>query len=249
VQTLAFEAQDADMLRLAKLDIHSFVTAHLLHLNDAERMIARPDDELADYFKWVKQNHTHTRNAQVKHAFLGYNNGMGYRKLWLQYMEFFESQSEAKRVMNLLDSLFPRAKRYREDICNIAHEQGYLISRHGYIRYFWEVFKWQGGSWSHGDDHENALCFFTQNDAHGELRERIVQLHESGLAARYNLINSIHDSLKFRWPTNLLDEIPVVEGIMESPSKVLINPICPNGLSVEVEVKTGPNWSDMKAIN
>jgi len=248
VQTLAFNAEDLDMLRLAKLDIHSFVTAHFLRLGDAAKLIRLPDDELRAYLAKIKKEHKHTRDAQVKHALLGYNNGMGANKLYKKYKEFFNNLSEAKQVMKLLDSLFPKAKKYREDICQKAHDQGYLISRHGYIRYFWEVFRWQGGRWTHGDDHEAALCYFTQNDAHGELRDRLRIIHERGLGERYGLMNTIHDSVMFEWPRALLDEIPVIQGIMEVPSKVLVNSICPNGLSVEVEVKCGPDWASLKGI-
>lgn len=254
VQTLGFEAQDAEIMRMGRLDIHSFVTAHMLRLKEADALFGWPDDQLRDFLAWVKKNHKHTRDAKVKHALLGYNNGMGYKKLYIQYREFFNNQSEAKRVMDLLDSLFPKSKKYREAICQRAHEQGYLISRHGYIRYFWEVFRWKGrrgtpGDWSHGDDHEAALCFFTQNDAHGELKDRILVLREKGLDSRYGFINNIHDSLMFECPTSLVEEAIQIKSIMETPSTVLIDPlVAPHGLSVEVEAKGGPDWAHMKGL-
>lgn len=247
VQTLGFEARDLDLMRMGRLDIHSFVTAHFLNLPDAGRVASMSDDEAREYLKWVKKNHKYTRDAQCKHALLGYNNGMGYRKLYLQYREFFNSQTEARRVMELLDHLFPKAKVYRDNICQKAHDQGYLISRHGYIRYFWEVNRWQNGDWSHGDDHEAALCFFTQNDAHGELKDRILTIAEQGLDEKYGLLNTIHDSLIFECPIDLAQECRYNVGrIMEAPSLVLIDPIsAPKGLSVEVEVQGGPDWANM----
>ena len=250
VQTLGFEARDLDLMRMGRLDIHSFVTAHFLRLSEAPRLAGMGDDELRDYLKWVKREHKYTRDAQCKHALLGYNNGMGYVKLYKQYQEFFNNQGEAKRVMGLLDALFPKAKQYREDICQKAHDQGYLISRHGYIRYFWEVNRWQGGEWRHGDDREAALCFFTQNDAHGELKDRILTLAERGLDERYGLLNCIHDSLMFECPIDLVEECRyTVKEIMEFPSTVLIDPVsAPNGLSVEVEAKGGPSWATMKNL-
>lgn len=254
VQTLAFEAEDATLLRIAKLDVHSFVTAHFLRLGDADKLISLPDDELREKLKWIKKNYKHDRDAKVKHAFLGYDNGMGYRKLYRQYQEYFENEREAKQVMALFDSLFPITKKYREDICIKAHEQKFLMSRHGHIRYFYEVFrvkyvkrngKWEE-VWSHGDDHEKALSYFTQNDAHCELRDRMLWLEAAGLPTRYNMCNTIHDSLKFIWPNNMLDRIPEVQAIMERNSKVLINKICPKGLSIEVEYKAGADWASAK---
>lgn len=249
VQTLAFEAEDKDLMRIGAIDLHSFVTSEFLHQKRAAELFAMKDDELADYLAWIKKNYKHQRNSQVKHAILGYNNGMGANKLYRTYQEYFSGLKEAKMVVSLMDSLFPKAKRYRDAICQKAHEQGYLISRHGYIRYFWEVFRWQGGEWSHGDDHEAALCFYTQNDAHGEIKERILLLEEMGLNEKYNFINTIHDSLKFEVHDDLLEEcVPTVKAIMEAPSKVLINSICPDGLAVKVEAKAGNDWANCKVI-
>lgn len=249
VMTLAFEARDMAMMRMGRLDIHSFVTAHFLRLPEASQLFDMPDEELAPFLAWVKRTHKHTRDAQCKHALLGYNNGIGAKKLYTQYMEFFNDMGEAKRVMHLLDDLFPDSKRYREEICMKAHEQGYLISRHGYIRFFWEVFRvrYHNGKaqYSHGDDHEAALCFFTQNDAHGELRDKLLNVDASGAAERYNLINTIHDSFMFEPHESLVEEATtVVKSIMEAPSEVLIDPVsAPNGLHVDVDVKMGDDWS------
>jgi DNA polymerase family A len=250
VQTLGFEARDEVMMRMGRLDIHSYTTANFLKLNSPERMIEMPDAELKEYLGWVKRNHKHTRDAQCKHALLGYNNGMGYRKLYSQYREFFSSQGEAKRAMETLDAIFPKSKAYREAIVQQAHDQGYLISRHGYIRYFWEVFRWQGGEWTHGDDHEAALCFFTQNDAHGELKDRMLTIAERGLDEHYGMLNCIHDSIIFECPSELVLECrDTIKAIMEAPSQVLIDPVvAPNGLSVEVDIQGGPDWAHMTGL-
>lgn len=49
VQTLAFEAADPDYLRLAKLDIHSYLAAHLIHDPKAGEALSWPDDKLGEY--------------------------------------------------------------------------------------------------------------------------------------------------------------------------------------------------------
>jgi DNA polymerase I-like protein with 3'-5' exonuclease and polymerase domains len=252
VHTLAFEAQDADLLRLARLDVHSFVTAHLLHLPDANVCLKWDDDKLGAYLAGIKKAHKEVRDAKVKHAFLGYDNGMGWKKLYNQYMEFFNSQGEAKQVMALLDTLFPKSKAYRERICLVAHDQGYLLSRYGCIRWFWEVFKWEGGKYvSGGDDHEAALSFFTQNDAHCYLKDALLRLDGLNALKKYGFMNTIHDSLMFECPLALRDEaIAVIAPEMEKNSPTLIDPVvAPNGLSVAVGVSVGENWAEMKEID
>jgi len=251
VQTLAFEAQDRDLLRLGKLDIHSFLTSHFLRLPDADRLTTYCDAELDERLKAIKKQHKQVRDAKVKHALLGYNNGMGYRKCYYQYMEFFDGQNESKRIFELLDSLFPRAKQYRQRVCDLAHSQGYLISRFGCIRWFWEVYKWSGGKWAYGEDHEAALSYFTQNDAHCTLKEAILRCRLNGYDERFGLINPIHDALMFECKDELLHEaVQSLAQEMERPSATLIDPVvAPGGLSVEVGVSVGKSWNRMQDID
>ncbi len=249
IQTAGFEARDANMMRLGRLDIHSYIAANFLKLPGAQYLHEVKDDaELAELLAAVKKAHKFVRDNQAKRAILGYINGLGYTKLYDLNKEFFQSKWQAKSLMEMLDVLFPPSAAWRKAIVQKAHEQGYLISRHGYIRYFWEVFRWQGGKWAHGDDHEAALSFLIQNDAHGEIKDRIITIAERGLDEKYGLINTIHDSLIFHCPTHLvLDCKGEIKDIMEAPSTVLIDPIvAPNGLSVEVDVQAGPTWAEIK---
>jgi DNA polymerase I-like protein with 3'-5' exonuclease and polymerase domains len=251
VQTLAFEARDPDLLRLGKLDIHSFLTAHFLRLPDADRLAALTTEDLRAALARIKREHKQVRDAKVKHALLGYNNGMGYRKCYYQYMEFFDGQNEAKRIFELLDSLFPRAKAYRQRICDLAHSQGYLISRFGCIRWFWEVYKWSGGKWTYGEDHEAALSFFTQNDGHCTLKDAMLRIDAAGWAERYRMINPMHDALMFEVPDAMLaTAVPALAVEMERPSDVLINSeVAPTGLAIEVEAHVGKSWNRMQTID
>lgn len=249
-QTLAFEAEDKDYLRLAKLDIHSYVCAHLVRHPDAQRCIGWGDAELADFLKHIKSKHKFERDFKAKRAILGYGFGMGYKKLYEMNRESFANQSEAKRTTEMLDALFPKCKKWRDDIRAQAHAQGYLLSRHGYIRHFWEVFrfKYRAGQTiaSPGDDSEAAIAFLPANDAFGEIKDRMLELEERGLLARYNLINQIHDALVFECPLALEEEArTVVPAVMSAPSKILVNSICPAGLSVEVSILRGRRWNEM----
>jgi uracil-DNA glycosylase family 4 len=248
VMTLAFEAQDAVLARAGRLDVHSFVTAHLLRLPDYERCWGWDDAKLGDYLANVKKAHREVRDAKVKHAFLGYDNGMGYRKLYYQYREFFSTQAEAKEVMVLFDALFPRAKAYRQRICQQAHEQGYLISRFGCVRWFWEVFKKKGDSWEgHGEDHEAALSFLTQNDAHCHLKDAMLRLWGDGVLEWAGFCNTIHDNLMFLTPNDRLrDAQRAVRAAMEAPSPVLVDDT--GALQVGVSISEGQRWNEMREV-
>lgn len=248
-QTLAFEAKDPDYLRLAKLDIHSYLAAHLVKEPRVGECLGWADAELGDYLRWIKKNHKFVRDYKAKRAILGYGFGMGYRKLFDMNKESFESQADARRTVETLDSVFPKTKDWRDTIRWKAHSQGFLISRHGYIRWFWEVFR-KYAEWKPGEDSEAAIAFLPANDAFGEIKDRMLVLAARGLDEKYGLINTIHDSLLFECPDAHVEEAQsVVKQIMQTPSTVLVDPVvAPMGLSVEVEGKIGQDWSETQAF-
>jgi DNA polymerase I-like protein with 3'-5' exonuclease and polymerase domains len=112
------------------------------------------------------------------------------------------------------------------------------------------VYKWRGEEWSPGDDSEAAIAFLPANDAFGEIKDRMLTIAEKGLDERFGLVNTIHDSLLFECPEALMTEAAqTIRGIMETPSKVLVDPVvAPGGLSVEVDIQVGPDWGNMKGM-
>ena len=75
------------------------------------------------------------------------------------------------------------------------------------------------------------------------MRHCMLETRRRGWDERFGLINNVHDSLVFEFKKELLDEWLQVREIMELPSNVLVNRICPNGLAVEVDVQVGLNWA------
>ena len=187
------------------------------------------------------------RNGQ----YLGYGFGMGWRKLYMLNQESFDSQSEAKRVMDTLNGLFPRACKWRDEVRMKAHEQGFLMSRAGCIRWFWEVFKWDGSKLvPGGDDSESAVAFLPANDAFCHIKDAMLRLEQGGHLERFGLINQIHDDLMFLCPDESVDEaIATVTVEMERPSATLIDPVvAPEGLVVEVGIAKGKRWDLMTKV-
>lgn len=250
-QTLAFEAQDAEYLRLAKLDIHSYLTAHLIRHPDRDRLLTLPDEDLREALGRIKKQHQFVRDYKAKRAILGYGFGMGWRKLYMMNREAFDTQADAKRTLDTLDGIFPKACAWRSEIRLKAHEQGYLLSRFGCVRWFWEVMKWNGSGWEPGgDDSESAVAFLPANDAFCHIKKAMLNLNRAGLLAQFGLINQIHDALMFECPLELEEEcIKNVKMVMEAPSDVLVDPIvAPGGLSVEVGVSRGLSWDKMSEV-
>jgi DNA polymerase I-like protein with 3'-5' exonuclease and polymerase domains len=207
--TLGFEAQDPDYMRIARIDMHSFLAAAgLLRLWTPDYLLGLDDADLAEKLAWVKKNHKRVRDKQAKPAILGYGFGMGAGTLLHNNPESFSTRAEAQKVIDTLNRLFPRTARFRNTIREKAHRQGYLLSRHGAIRRFFDVMHWDAATarMAPGDDSEAAIAFLPANDAFGHIKDAMLRLEEQGWSERAQLLNSVHDSLLFAIPEGLIDE-------------------------------------------
>lgn len=255
VLTLGFLAEDLNYIRLARLDMHSFVTGHVLKLWDGPTILAESDDELRARFKWLKCNPKWKaiRDDQAKHAILGIGNGLKAKGLYDRYIEEFGDQKTAKKFMDVAEELFPKVFEWQKRVQKLAHEQQFLKSEFGHIRRFYEVFRWDNrkGDWGHGDQAEEAISFWLSNIAFGHIRESIKELHRLGLDEKYGMNDNIHDALEFHFPESMLEEhVYDIHPVLIAPSKVLRHPtIAPGGLHIDVEASKGLNWADMEQID
>lgn len=260
--TLGFCAKDASYMRLARMDIHSFFAAvGLLRLATADKLLALPDQELAEYLASVKAKYPVVRDGQAKPAILGYGLGMRGYTLWEQNQDAFKNRKEAEAVLLALDRTFPITAKWRRTIQLEAHERKFLTLPPWYIRRFWNVFEHKpvkssylprgnerifvdgrGQYWkvAHGTDAEAAIAMPVQNAAHGHMKENMLEIDSRGWAERFGLCNTVHDALWFHCLRSLADEcIALVKHQMERPSTVLVNEVAPEGLWCEVEVTVG----------
>ena len=251
--TTALEAQDLILARMAKLDIHSFVAGHLVHYPGIETCLDLSDKDLKTYLKEVRAAHPKVRDYQAKPAVHGTNFGQGYRRLYFEYSDHFSSESEAKHLLDLLRDLFPKLFAWQHNICLLAGTQGYLISRWKGIRWFWDALKWQKnslGKWEQvpGRDAEKAKAFLPANDAHGMLRQKLLEMEQLGWNERYGLINAIHDAVLFCCPEPLVEEaVHNVRELLTAPVIELSDPImCPDGFVCGVDAAVGQDWSKME---
>lgn len=254
--TSGFESRDKDFMRLARLDMHSFVTAHFCYYQKLIKASELPnvnwdDKKLKEYLADIKKRYPEIRDVKAKASGLGYMFGIGPNKLHAQNDDGM-TLKEAKILLKLLDDLFPAMKKWRQDIKLLADRQGYLVSKFGFVRWFWDVFsrKMVDGKWvvSNGSDAEDAIAFLPSNDGHGHMQSTMVELERIGANEKYNLINMIHDSLLYLIPDELLAEgINIIQSEMSKPSVILIDPLmAPNGLSFGVDVKVGKSWDKME---
>lgn len=243
-QTFAWASKDWAMLRLAKIDMHSYVAAFILKLPDREKALSWDDHKLAAWLKVIKKEHEKVRNAQAKPCILGYNLGRGAHSIYTSNEENFpKGVSEAQAVMDVLEAAFERGAHYRASIPEIAKRQRYLRSLYGQIRWFWNVMTWdfKDKKWVHGQDWEKSIAFECQSLAFCHKKEVQRKLAANGWDEKYGLCNDVHDSMVFLCADRLGDECDQnVMGLMQAPSRMLMPD--GSGLCFEVDKKVGKTW-------
>jgi len=248
-KTTGLEARDETYMRLANLDIHSYVAGWMVKWRGIETALGLPDQELSEFLTEIKQKHKNVRNLQAKPAILGIGFAMSYRRLYFENRDYFQNEAEAKRLLDLIKALFPKVFAWQEETCDLADRQGYLQSRWGNRRWFWDVYSWsnRGGIWTKrkGRDAEKAIAFLPSTDAHYMLRKKLMDMEARGWLERFQLINIVHDALVFHCPVALVEEcISLIKAELESPVIELADSIvAPEGFWCRAEASFGQNWS------
>lgn len=269
---LGFEAKDPDYMLLSRLDIHSYLAGHLLKLDGRDGWLQLPIEDLAGVLGQIKHDYPKVRGKKAKPAVLGYQLGLGASKLYDMNLESYESKKDAQYTIDMLNTIFPKAAAFREDIKKLASRQGYLLSRHGYIRRFFDIYGRRQISERYeplpyervfygkngkrykqvtGEEGEAAIAFPVQNDAHGHAKDVILALDARGALEEYGFINFIHDELLFECPETMVDRcMETVSTHMEAPSCILVDDkVAPKGLACGIEASIGrESWAEMETI-
>lgn len=258
-QTLGFEANCPSYIRLAKIDIHSYLATCMLKIEHHEQALEWSNQELREWLEWYKKNYhlkdgtpfKKIRDKQAKPAILGYGFGLGAGKLYRLNEESFDNERQAKHTLDTLDATFSEVKRFRDTIPLVAYKQGgKLISRYGCVRWFWDIqrFNFHKRQYEHSGDWERCIAFLPANVAFCHKKLIMRQLEDCGMNERYQLILDIHDALLFCCSVDLSDEaISEVQMAMQQPSEYMV---LKSGekLAFEVEVKVGADKGHMKEV-
>jgi uracil-DNA glycosylase len=249
-QTLAHEALDWDYLRLARLDIHSYVAGCFLKLPGYKEALGWDDEKLGAWLKDIKNRYKKVRDAQAKPAVLGYGFNLGATRLFNSNPDSFGSVREAERLFEALNAAFPRAARYRTETPDLAHRQKYLRSPFSCIRWFWNVktYNFRKKEWDHGMDYDKSIAFRPANNAFCQKKIAMLACEEQGYMERYGFNFDLHDALYFHCADSLVDEcLHQVKTEMERPSTVLLMPDG-TGFSVAVEAKVGSSMATLQEV-
>jgi uracil-DNA glycosylase family 4 len=127
VLTLGFLAEDPTWIRLARLDMHSFVAGHVMGLWDGPTILQETDEQLMERFRWLKSDpeRKRVRDDQAKHGILGIGNGLRGKGLYERYMENFPPQ----RCNSCNGTGFVPGVRKALKICPSCNRTGFIPGR------------------------------------------------------------------------------------------------------------------------
>jgi len=250
--TTAHDFNIPDYARLARIDIHSFLTCHYLKLPERIGLYERDDADMAGLFKFLRKGEMFefTRNYKGKRTILAIQFGMWYRKLFQLNREDFEGEWEAKALWELVYALWPRLRQGQQEVKAKAAEDKRLVSKFGAIRHFFDVQRWDRKlqKMVAGEQAEQAVAFLPASHAFGHFRDCLLRIRANGWDEKYGLCNQIHDSMVFHCAEELREEcIANVKAEMERPSRVLIYPeMAPGGFQVGADAAWGMSLAECK---
>jgi DNA polymerase I-like protein with 3'-5' exonuclease and polymerase domains len=264
---------DPEYIRLAKLGVHGYVTAHLLG-NPPD--LGLDDTALGKILKAAKVEHPHEYN-QCKRVVHGTNYGLTPFGMHRQFPKEFPTIASAERITNLYFKVAPKLKPWQRSMQEFAHKNHYiggLSHPFQYKHWFWAVYSYaqipskayyalehtgtvtkiQGKCFrvAWGPDSKRVVAFNPQSIAAGVIKEVCLRLFADPKHPSY-----IGDAFKGRTPLralihdSLLLEIPITRfaDVMKKLLVEMTRPVeqlpLPDGshLSIGVEAKVGRNWA------
>ena len=242
-----FFAGDQDFIRVSKLDSHSLFLSNILHkkgIIPEKAELTWSNEKLAPFLSDLKKRFP-TERFQAKTANLATSYGMQWKHL---SEELKCSAEDAKLFLILKEEMAPKVAQWKRTTLLQAHNEGKLETPFGYVCYFWEVLRQSktkkrpdgSPSWVPGREANSALAFRPQSSGSSMLREVMLDLavYDGSL---FDILVPIHDALLVECEEKDLQQAcDVIRRSMERKWSEL------GGMSLEVDIKTGRNWSEME---
>ena len=133
---VGYLANDPNYVRVCDIDAHSFLVSHNIK-EPAD--LAWSDADLRTYLAGIKKKHPVQRQGckKIQHAS---NYLATAHKAFLEEPKLFGSEREAKRLMDLYYSIFPKISDWHKATCDKVEAQGYITAPSGFRLYYADVY-------------------------------------------------------------------------------------------------------------
>jgi DNA polymerase I-like protein with 3'-5' exonuclease and polymerase domains len=256
---VGIEANSQRFTRLARLDIHSYFTAHNLYRQGVITAADLPDLKWSDadlkgYGKGIKARFEPERNIGKRCIHAG-NYRVGPKLLHETYPRWFTTVKAARDVLNFFYDVFPEIDKWHERICHQVDKAPAIRNAFGHVHRFYSVLNWKKKfgkwEWDYGDDSKRLIAFRPQSNAAligKQALKRCYYEYPDTMARWLRLF--IHDENLCEAPIERSDEADEILKVeMEKPIPEM--PLDPNWgfgayLSIQTDPKRGLTWATMK---
>ena len=253
-------ARDPQMIRLAKLGIHAYLTSHLVN---RPASLTWSDEDLKNCFSEMKEKEQLTYH-KAKRVIHGSNYGLTPFGMARQYPETFDQRS-ADKLQRVYLELVPSLPKWQSAVRIQARRNKYLgLEDHpyGYLHWFWDVVGvGRDGRPSAGSDFNRVVSFYPQSTTAGVIKESALELMD---AASENYIGDmfggkspiralIHDSILLEVPVTRAEE--AISKLRSAMTRPIEEQPCPKEwgmgeyLTIGVTVKQGSSWGAMRKVD
>lgn len=268
---VGYFAHSSRYIRLAKLGVHDFVTAHMVGVSVD---LGQDDDSVREILKGVKKEYKAERTV-AKRIVHGSNYMMTPAKMYYEYPDEFENIVAAAKLQGLYFELFPEIRTLHRDICQRVDgtkrrrpEEGEVITDpwtlgvcyaknpFGYVHHFYNVVQWKKvdsrWTWSFGDDAKRLVSFLPQSTAAAILKQSTKKLWNEYPLVGQTMRLLIHDEIFGECDEEDVEEcLSVSKHVMELPIPQLpLDPAWNMGeyLTIQTEGKVGNVWGGMNEV-
>ena len=185
----------------------------------------------------------YARKKRITH---GVTYGMGAKLLHESYPESFPTISNATAEIRGFLKMLPELANWHEDLRKEAWRNGYLDNPWGLRNYYYQVYTKDNRTqtFKPGEDANKVVAFKPQSSNAMFQRENLILLGASWAAPHMCAIGHIHDSQALDCPIDRVnDAVVLLKSVMKRPIKQM------GGLIIDVEIKVGPTWADMRTVD
>lgn len=253
---VGYNAGSRDFYRLAKIDVHSYFTAHNLYrlgLITGQDLpdLKWSDADLAGCLSLIKKRFKAERDIGKRCIHAG-NYRIGARKLSEEYPEWFPKPKDASTVLGLFYEIFPEIDGWHSRICQQVDKTCWHKNSFGFIHRFYQTLRWERHgtewSWDYGDDAKRLIAFGPQSEA-AFIGKRALKVLHFETPIRDDLRLFVHDSILGESNLSDMDRVnELVPSIMGRPvPEMPLDPSWGQGefVTIGVEGKIGTCWGEM----
>jgi DNA polymerase I-like protein with 3'-5' exonuclease and polymerase domains len=254
---VGYFARSLRYIRLAKMGVHDYLNAHILHQTGKIEASDIPDLGVSDKdlkaaLKALKGKFPEEREI-AKRIVHGGNYGMTPRRMWELYPKEFPTLKLAAHLQAIYYEVCPEVREWQKQSIEVADNGASLRNPYGYVHHFFHVKEWfkHDGKWDWkwGEDAKAVLAFQPQSTAAAIIKEAMLRIKQRGLD--YYLRLQVHDSLVGSAHRDSVEWVrKEIAGIMTEPVDFLpLSVVGGTGfLAIDVEAKVGERWSEMTEV-